>query len=116
MNQSRFGIEQKHEKVELMVTFAEVASATDTHQTVDHTVESIQSFIVSSLAKVLQLNTEDISADTQFVEYGIDSVVMFELLQLTEEYLGQSLDIAILWNFPTPKLLAEYLSSIQISK
>ena len=40
---------------------------------------------------------------------------MLELLQMLEEILGQSLDVAIIWEYPSPALLAQYLSSIPVN-
>ena len=75
-----------------------------------HTPEAIQDLIVDLLAKRLQLETKAISPDRVLAEYGIDSVMTMELLQVLENFLERSLDVTIIWRFPTPALLATHLA------
>lgn len=81
----------------------------------DNNEQKIASFIITILSNKLQIEPEKISVETTFFEHGINSVIMLELLQMLEEILGQSLDIAIIWEYPSPALLAQYLSSIPVN-
>lgn len=79
-------------------------------QMATHTPEAIQDVIVDLLTKRLQLETKAISPDRALTEYGIDSVMTMELLQVLENFLERSLDVTIIWRFPTPALLAKHLA------
>lgn len=78
------------------------------------TSASIESWIENWLVKKLKIDADTIDIDTSFADYGIDSVTAVELAQDLEEWLQSqlksSLEVTILWNFPTIRSLANYLN------
>ncbi|MBD2136214.1 acyl-CoA dehydrogenase family protein [Anabaena sp. FACHB-1237] len=78
------------------------------------TSASIENWIENWLVKKLKIDADTIDIDTSFADYGIDSVTAVELAQDLEEWLQSSLksslEVTILWNFPTIRSLANYLN------
>ena len=78
------------------------------------TSASIENWIENWLVKKLKIDADTIDVDTSFADYGMDSVTAVELAQDLEEWLQSSLksslEVTILWNFPTIRSLANYLN------
>ena len=84
-----------------------------------HTGETIQNWIENWLVKKLKIDAKLVNSSQSFAEYGMDSVMVVELSQELEDWLGQALELeaTIAWNFPTTEALAHYIASqLSISK
>ncbi len=79
----------------------------------NNTVDTVQTWIVEWLAKKLRLTVKQIDVSQSFAVYGIDSVMAVDLSFELGEWLQQSLDATILWNFPTIAALAQHLARHQ---
>jgi acyl-CoA synthetase (AMP-forming)/AMP-acid ligase II/alkylation response protein AidB-like acyl-CoA dehydrogenase/acyl carrier protein len=78
-----------------------------------NTVDVVQTWIVEWLARKLRLPVNQIDVSKSFAVYGIDSVMAVDLSFELGEWLQQSLDATILWNFPTIAALAQHLTRNQ---
>ncbi|MDF5733359.1 MAG: acyl-CoA dehydrogenase family protein, partial [Rhizonema sp. PD38] len=76
------------------------------------TASNIQDWLQKWLIKKLRIPATSVNSNTSFADYGLDSVMAVELAQDLGDWLKHSLESTILWNFPTVKILAEYLASI----
>jgi acyl carrier protein len=76
----------------------------------NYTADAIQTWIVDWLGRKLRLDVNQIEVSRSFADYGIDSVMAVDLSFELGEWLQQSLDATILWNFPTIAALAQHLA------
>jgi acyl carrier protein len=75
-----------------------------------HSVEEIQSWLVSYVAKDLKVSPEEILVDEQFVNLGLSSRDAITLTVDLEEFLKRPTDPALVWDYPTIRLLAQHLA------
>jgi len=75
------------------------------------TAESIQNQIVALMADKLRLEASAIDPRKPFADYGLDSVTTVELVQAAADWLQQSLEVTLVWSFPTVEALARHLAS-----
>lgn len=80
------------------------------------TRDEIQSWLRERIATEGNIKPEDISLDTPFPNYGLDSIVIVTLVDDLEDYLGASLDPTIFWEYPTIKALTDWFLSEDYSK
>lgn len=73
--------------------------------------DSIQDWIINWLAKRLNIEVKSLDASKSFADYGLDSLNAVDLVKNLEEELQRSLEITIIWNFPTIESLANYLAN-----
>jgi alkylation response protein AidB-like acyl-CoA dehydrogenase/acyl carrier protein len=104
-NQVMTPTELSQPQVELPVTVSQKNS-----QPTKASANAIQEWIVKWLSKELKLSPQAIDSSKSFADYGMDSVVAVELAQDLGEWLHQSLDATVAWNFPTIKALSVYLA------
>ncbi|MEL6787210.1 MAG: AMP-binding protein [Cyanobacteria bacterium J06607_15] len=71
----------------------------------------IQQWLVYWLSQKLKLEFWAIDPSSTLAEYGLDSLIAVELADSLGAWLGQTLDVTLLWNFPTIEALAEHLST-----
>ncbi|MEO1799902.1 MAG: AMP-binding protein [Cyanobacteria bacterium J06629_2] len=71
----------------------------------------IQQWLVYWLSQKLKLDFWAIDPSSTLAEYGLDSLIAVELADSLGAWLGQTLDVTLLWNFPTIEALAEHLST-----
>jgi acyl-CoA synthetase (AMP-forming)/AMP-acid ligase II/acyl carrier protein len=76
-----------------------------------HTVETIENWIENWLSKKLNIDTQSVKLNQSFAEYGMDSVMVVDLSEELEQWLGQAikLDATVAWNFTTPQALANHV-------
>ncbi|BCL39538.1 AMP-binding protein [Nostoc sp. MS1] len=76
-----------------------------------HTVETIENWIENWLSKKLNINTQSVKLNQSFAEYGMDSVMVVDLSQELEQWLGQAIqiDATVAWNFTTPEALTNHI-------
>lgn len=71
---------------------------------------TIQDWLSSYLAQLLELEPQEIEPQTPFERYGLDSSAMVVLSGDLQEWLGRKLDPTLLYDYPTIESLAEYLA------
>jgi acyl carrier protein len=67
-------------------------------------------WMVEKIASMLQVATESIDPDSEFVTYGLDSAASVELLAELELRLKRQLDTTLIWAYPTIRALASELA------
>jgi acyl carrier protein len=71
----------------------------------------IQAWIVSYLAKLLEVNPDEVDITIPFERYGLDSSAAVGMTGDLEDWLGCEVDPTLLYDYPTIKNLVQYLSS-----
>ncbi|MBW4024252.1 MAG: AMP-binding protein [Proteobacteria bacterium] len=71
---------------------------------------SLRAWLLGWLAERLELPEDRVELDESFASLGLDSVCATALVAALSERLGRSLSPAIVWDHPTPKRLAAFLS------
>ncbi len=71
--------------------------------------ENIKSWLVSQLAERLELDTNEIDIERDFIDYGLNSIEVVNLSGELENLLGRRLPPTLLLDYPTIESLAEYL-------
>lgn len=74
------------------------------------TVERIQVWLVSEVAELLSVAPETVDTQELLSNYGLSSIAGMVLSGDVEEWLGLKLDPAVVWEYPTIEMLADYLS------
>ena len=75
------------------------------------TVQDIQEYLVSYLAKLLEIEPDNIEITTPFARYSLDSVVSVALIGDLEEWLERELNPTLIYDYPTIEALAQHLST-----
>ncbi|MEM6602208.1 MAG: SDR family NAD(P)-dependent oxidoreductase, partial [Verrucomicrobiota bacterium] len=71
----------------------------------------IASRLLSLTASLLKLEEAHLDVDTDFSEYGVDSILMMKLLNEIETAFGLTVEPTALVNYPTITLLANHLQA-----
>lgn len=79
------------------------------------TREEIQNWLRDKIAAELKIKSEEVSLQTTFAGYGLDSIVIVTLVDDLEEWLGTSLDPTIFWEYPTIETLTDWLINEHLS-
>lgn len=69
----------------------------------------LRAFIVSWLARRLQIAVSQVEAGRSFADHGLDSVATVELAKALSDKLGRELDETLLWSVSTIDALVAYL-------
>jgi acyl carrier protein len=80
----------------------------------DLSTETIQSWLVSRLAAVLEVEPDDIDIREPFARYGLDSIQAVSITGELEEWLGRELPATLVWEYPNIDALATYLSDLYV--
>lgn len=75
------------------------------------TVAEIQTWIVSYIADLLEVDSEEIEVTIPFDRYGLDSSAAVGLTGDLEDWLGCELDPTLLYDYPTIEALVQHLNS-----
>lgn len=75
------------------------------------TATEIQVWIVSYLADLLKVDSEEIEVTIPFDRYGLDSSAAVGLTGDLEDWLGCELDPTLLYDYPTVEALVQHLNS-----
>ena len=75
------------------------------------TVQDIQEYLVSYLAKLLEIEPDNIKITIPFAQYNLDSVVSVALMGDLEEWLERELNPTLIYDYPTIEALAQHLST-----
>ena len=70
----------------------------------------IQTWLVSYLAELLEIEPDEVDVTIPFDRYGLDSSAAVELSGDLEDWLGRELDPTLLYDYPTVEALAKHLS------
>jgi amino acid adenylation domain-containing protein len=74
------------------------------------TMQAIQAWLVSDLARRLNVPPEEIDIREPFSRYGLDSIGAVGLSGDLEKWLGRRLDPTLAWDYPSVDALAAHLS------
>ncbi|ATF14554.1 non-ribosomal peptide synthetase [Brevibacillus brevis X23] len=80
-------------------------------QSVVDLVKTAQTRLIELFAKELKIDPARLEIDKEFPDYGIDSVLLAQVMNEISKWLGKDLDPTILYEYPTIETLAEWLSS-----
>lgn len=72
----------------------------------------IQTWIVSYLAQLLNVDPEEVDTEIPFDRYGLDSSAAVGLTGDLEDWLGYEIDPTLLYDYPTVESLVQHLSQI----
>lgn len=75
------------------------------------TEAEIQNWIVAYLAKLLEVDTQDIEITVPFDRYGLDSSIAFGLIGDLEDWLGTEIEATLFYYYPTVEAVVQYLNS-----
>ncbi|MDZ8227265.1 acyltransferase domain-containing protein [Nostoc sp. ChiVER01] len=76
----------------------------------EKSVKSIQGWLVSQLASLLETTFQNIDLESSFSDYGLDSVRATNLIENLATELGCQLSPTLIWEYPNIKTLAGYLA------
>ncbi|MEC4894064.1 MAG: aminotransferase class I/II-fold pyridoxal phosphate-dependent enzyme [Oscillatoria sp. PMC 1051.18] len=79
-------------------------------------IEAIQAWLATWLSQKTCVTLTTIDPHTTFTDYGIDSIILIELMENLEQWFNVPLDISLFDKFPTIAALAQYLADYQKSK
>ena len=79
------------------------------------TPEEIQHWLRERIAGEIRTAPEAVSFDIPFANYGLDSIVIVTLVGDLEDWLDVSLDPTVFWEYPTIKILSEWLTKTHFS-
>ena len=74
--------------------------------------DALYSRVAANVAKTLSCSVTDLDSDTDFTEYGMDSVAVITLVAELEDALGLDLHHSAVLEYPTLRKLTEYISTI----
>ena len=72
--------------------------------------DDIRDWMIDYLAKKLRSDRNAIDIDTQFIDYGLDSVDSMKIVGELEDYLGFELSPSLPYEYPTIKALTAALA------
>jgi len=72
--------------------------------------EAIQSWLITRIASILEMESASVDPRQPFTYYGLGSVQAVSLTGELEEYLERKLSPTLAWDYPTIELLANYLA------
>lgn len=74
------------------------------------TAKDIEAWIVSYLAKLLEIEPGEVNVTIPFDRYGLDSSVAVGLTGDLEDWMERKLDPTLLYDYPTIQALAQHLA------
>ena len=74
------------------------------------TTEEIQAWMISYLAQLLEVDSDEIDTATPFDRYGLDSSAAVGMTGDLEDWLNVELDPTLVYDYPTIKALTQYLA------
>lgn len=76
------------------------------------TEASVQEWLVTHIAAVAEIRSEDVDIDRPFAEFGMDSMQLFQLSGDLQKFLGHEVSEIVAWDYPTIAQLSRHLGSI----
>jgi len=77
--------------------------------------QKVNQTIMESLAKVLQINGQEFDKETPFMDFGVDSILAVEIINLVNNSLKIQLRTTDLFNFPNISSLSHHILTQLIS-
>lgn len=74
------------------------------------TAAEIQSWIVTYLADLLDIEPDEVNPSIPFDRYGLDSATAVGLTGDLEDWMGKKLDPTLLYDYPTVETFAQHLA------
>lgn len=84
---------------------------TITQTTEPITEASVQEWLVTHIAAVAQIRSEEVDIDRPFAEFGMDSMQLFQLSGDLQKFLGHEVSEIVAWDYPTIAQLSRHLGS-----
>lgn len=75
----------------------------------DGLLSETQSWLVDLFTEELRIDREDFEIDGVFQDYGVDSIILAQVLQRINRKLEAALDPSILYEYPTIQRFADWL-------
>ncbi|MDJ0601108.1 MAG: acyl carrier protein [Crocosphaera sp.] len=85
-------------------------AVSDIQQAQKPSYSEIETWLVSYLSKLLEVDPETIDVTSTFETYGLDSSAAVVLSGDLQEWLGTDLDPTLLFDYPTIETLCGYLA------
>ncbi len=79
--------------------------------TTKKTPEEIEEWLVNYIANILEIEPDEIDITVPYERYGLDSAAGITLTGDLDEWLEQSLDPSLLYDYPTIEALVKYLTN-----
>lgn len=74
--------------------------------------ERLEDWLITHIANMLNKSVDDIDPDMPFNSMGLDSVYAMDLIVELENLLGMEIESTIVWDYPTVRLLCEYVATL----
>jgi acyl carrier protein len=74
------------------------------------TEAQIQSWLISNISAVVEVDAQTIDIRKPLEYYGMDSMQAMHLSGDLEDWLGRQLSPTVVWDYPTIELLARHLA------
>lgn len=74
------------------------------------TPEEIEEWLVNYIAQLLEIEPDEIDITVPYERYGLDSAEGITLTGDLDEWLEESLDPSLLYDYPTIEALVKYLT------
>lgn len=74
-------------------------------------LQSIQAWLISYFADLLELEQQQIDIHKSFDSYGLDSVSTITIIGDLEDWLGYSVPSEIVYEYPNIEALSQYLTT-----
>ncbi len=74
-------------------------------------VQEITDWMISQVAERFGIDAETIDPKLPFVRLGLDSIAALELLAALEDWLGASLPLTLMWDYPTIDAIARHVAT-----
>jgi len=75
------------------------------------TKEEIEKWLVAKLSELTKLDADLIKPEAPFVRYRLDSLLAVRVALDLEKWLGIKIRSTLAWEYPSIRLMAEYLAA-----
>ncbi len=75
-------------------------------------LEEIQEWMVNQIAKLLEIDREEVDITVPFARYGLDSAAAIGLTADLEDWLQRELNPTLLYDYPTIQELSKHLQTL----
>jgi acyl carrier protein len=79
------------------------------------TEDEIKTWLISYLADILDMPSEEVDPNASFDEFGLDSALAISLTGDLEEWLGKKVNPTLLYNYTTISSLSKNLAAEVLS-